>query len=173
MRMKNISIFTIISIMTLIFSFFIVINVDAENEYYVDIEFFGTSVGTSEKPFRNLQDAIDRAEDGDTIYIFSGLYEMDKKLEIDKKLRIIGGIDNKDTIIYPKFDIRYAVELTADEITIEGVSFYDYNNVMISPIGAILHITSSNNRIVRNNFSVTESNSTDNVNNTAGIYILK
>ena len=45
------------------------------NEIYVDVNYHGIRDGTAEKPYSSIQYAIDMAEEGDTIYVFGGLYE--------------------------------------------------------------------------------------------------
>ncbi len=50
--------------------------------------------GTSEQPFKNLQKAIDKAEDGDTIYVAEGNYcgIMDRgQIKLNKQVTILGG----------------------------------------------------------------------------------
>lgn len=50
--------------------------------------------GSKEQPFKNLQKAIDQAEDGDTIYVAEGNYcgIMDRgQIKLNKQLNILGG----------------------------------------------------------------------------------
>lgn len=135
------------------FSFFLPAVKSAGNEIYVNASHKGYSDGTAEKPYGTIQEALDNAEEEDTIYIFSGLYQED--LTIGKKIKMIGGIDGEETIIDTRFDRRYLVEITADEVTIEGITFSDEDSSMTSPIGAFIAIKSDNNRIVRNIFKST------------------
>lgn len=132
----------------------------ANNVIYVNVEYNGYSEGTAEKPYGTISEALENAEDGDTIYIFGGLYQ--EELIIDKEIVMIGGIDEDETIIDSRFDLRYMVEITADEVTIEGITFSDEDDSMTSPIGALVAIKSDNNRIVGNKFNNT---------GTYGVYI--
>ena len=132
----------------------------SNNEIYVNDDFFGNSNGSANRPYNTIQEAINVAEDGDTIYIFGGLYE--ENLEIDKKVKIWGGVDEKETIIDSIYDKRYLIEITADEVAIEGITVRDEGEDMTSPIGALIALKSSNNQINRNNV---------NDSNTYGIYV--
>ena len=135
--------------------------VQASNtEIYVKYDYVGDSNGSANRPYNTIQEAIDVANDGDTIYIFGGLYE--ENLEIDKKVKIWGGVDEKETIIDSIYDNRYLIEITADEVAIEGITVRDSGEDMTSPIGALIALKSSNNQINRNNI---------NNSNTFGIYI--
>jgi len=130
------------------------------NFIYVKADYIGFNDGSAEKPYNNIQDAINLAEDGDTIYVFGGLYE--ESLIIDKKIKIEGGVDKIETIIDPIYHVRYLVEINSDEVTIESITFQDDNSDMSSTIGAFIYIESTNNRIIGNKLKNTISN---------GIYI--
>jgi len=152
-------------------------------DIYVNESYFGLSLGTAEKPYKSIQEAIDSASNGDTIYIFGGYYQ--EKLLINKQLKIIGSIDEVETIIDYRYDYRYVIEITADEVTLEYVTVSDSDYTTTSPIGALIHLKSDNNRINNNNIENTTSygiyvnpKSTDNlissneINNTKiGVYL--
>ena len=125
------------------------------NEIYVDVEYFGSSDGTADRPYDTIQEAINVANEGDTIYVFGGFYE--ENLKIDKKLKIVGGIDEVETIIDSKTDYRYLVEVTGDEVTLERLTLSDSNDKTPSPIGALVYLKSNNNIINRNNIITTKS----------------
>jgi len=124
-------------------------------EIYVNESYFGFSTGTAEKPYKTIQEAIDAASNGDTIYIFGGLYQ--EKLLINKQLKIVGSIDEVETIIDYRWDYRYVIEITADEVTLEYVTVSDSDNTTTSPIGALIFIKSYNNRINNNKIKNTDS----------------
>ncbi len=124
-------------------------------EIYVYSDYFGSSDGSADRPYKTIQEAIDIASEGDTIYIFGGLYQ--ENLIVDKKLKIIGGIDEIETIIDSRFDCRYIIEITADEVTLEGLTVSDVDNKTSSPIGALICLKSNNNRIISNFVNTTDS----------------
>ena len=73
-------------------------------EIYVDSSYHGISDGSAEKPYKNINFAIDIANEGDTIYVFGGLY--DEALVIDKKIKLWGSIENGPSIIDYSEDLR-------------------------------------------------------------------
>ena len=160
MRFKILNIFLIFLIVTSLAMIIIPSMKATGNEIFVKGDYFGSIDGSAEKPYNSIDEALDIAEEGDIIYIFGGLYQ--ENLVINKKIKLVGGIDEKETIIYPRSDRRYLVEITADEVTLEGITFNDIDSRMTSPIGALLSINSNNNAVVRNVFTNVSSN---------GIYI--
>ena len=153
------------------------------NEIYVNGSYSGSSDGSADKPYKTIQKALDVAEDGDIIYIFGGFYQED--LIINKRVRIVGSIDEVDTVIDSRFDKRYLIEVTADHVTIEGLTVSDSDDSTTSPIGALICLKSNSNQIINNNIVNTssygiyiDSNSKNNlisrnyINNTnVGVYV--
>jgi parallel beta-helix repeat protein len=117
-------------------------------EIYVNGDYFGYSDGTAERPYQEIKEALDVAENGDTIYIFGGLYR--ENLVINKKIELIGGVNEIETEIDCRFDDRYLIEVIADEVTIEDITVSDNDKSMTSPIGALICLKSDNNRIISN-----------------------
>jgi len=143
------------------FNIFFNENCKAEgNEIYVDVNYHGIRDGSPEKPYTSIQYAIDMAEEGDTIYVFGGLY--DETLFINKTLTIWGSIEGEESIIDTSKDIRYTIEITADYLELIDFTISDNNSIKSSPIGSLLYLTGDNIIIQGNNIS--NSNST-------GIYI--
>jgi len=132
------------------------------NEIYVDSAFHITRDGTAENPWASIQEAINKANDGDTIYVFGGSYN--ETLSINKRLNITGGIDDKNSVINYKLDHKYTVEITADYAILEGFDITDNKNHIISDVkGALVHVTANNVIIQRNNIT--------NCHNGYGIYL--
>ena len=117
-------------------------------EIYVNGSYFGYSDGTAERPYQEIGEALNVVENGDTIYIFGGLYQ--ENLVINKKIKLIGGVNEKETEIDNRFDDRYLIEVVEDEVTIEDITFCDNDDSMTSPIGALICLKSDNNRIISN-----------------------
>jgi len=125
------------------------------NEIYVWSEYFGIGDGSADKPYKTIQEAIESANEGDTIYVFGGFYQ--EHLVINKKLKIEGGIDETETVIDSKFDYRYLVEITADEVEFKGFTLSDSDNETKSPIGALICLKSNDNKVLGNFLNNTES----------------
>jgi len=130
---------------------------DSGNEIYVDSSYYGyygISDGSAEKPYDSIQYAIDVAEDGDTIYVFGGMY--DESLVIDKQIKLWGG-EGGESIIDYKFDKRYTVEITADHAELLDFTVSDSGNHKTSHIGALICIKSDNVVVQGNHIKDTSS----------------
>ena len=75
--------------------------------------------GTLEHPFQNINDGIDYAIDGDTVFVFNGTYN--ESVNIDKSINVIGE-DKNITIIDGQKKRANVVRLKANGITISGFS---------------------------------------------------
>jgi parallel beta-helix repeat protein len=108
------------------------------NHIYVKNTYlYNTGNGSANRPYRSIQKAIDLAQDGDTIYIFEGVYN--ESLQINKQLSIVG-LDRKNTTISKNIDgYRYMIEITSDYVTLEDLNISDINGHIRT---ALLHITS-------------------------------
>ena len=93
MRFKILNIFLIFLIVTSLAMIIIPSMKATGNEIFVKGDYFGSIDGSAEKPYNSIDEALDVAEEGDTIYIFGGLYQ--ENLVINKKIKLVGGIDEK------------------------------------------------------------------------------
>jgi len=73
--------------------------------------------GSDEHPYKNIQDAINNANDGDAIYTHSGTYS--ENVEVDKSVTLIG--EDKETTI-----------IIADETAMAAIYVDKYDYVKIS-----------------------------------------
>lgn len=112
------------------------------NYIYVDSAYHIYRDGTAEYPLESIQEAIDMAEPGDTIYVFGGEY--DEYLVIDKKLKLWGSIERGPSIIQSRFQVRYFVEITADQVEFIGFTVNDTRGILTSPIGALIALRGNN-----------------------------
>ena len=130
---------------------------DSGNEIYVDSSYYGNygiSDGSAEKPYNSIQYAINVAEDGDTIYVFGGMY--DESLVINKQIKLLGG-EGGESIIDTKFDKRYTVEITADHAELLDFTISDSGDHKTSHIGALVCIKSDNVVVQGNHINNTSS----------------
>lgn len=98
--------------------------------------------GTQEHPYQHIQDAIDNASDGDTIYVHNGTYY--EIIEINKEINLIGE-DNNATIIKNNLE-GPLVSITASDVKISN--FKINNSYSFDSIGIGVY---SNRNIVSNN----------------------
>lgn len=142
MKINNLSYFKyllLISIVLLIFSVNFSVTFLAEKNltsiYHVDIYGDGN--------FTNIQDAIDYAKSGDTIFVSAGLYL--ENIVIDKSISLIG-LDKKNVII----DGRGAgnvIKLNSDNVEINNFSIQNSGGYF--PNSGI-NCSSNNNNILNN-----------------------
>jgi len=90
------------------------------NEIYVDDNFYYNRDGTAEHPYETIQNAINQANEGDTIYVFGGTYN--ETLSISKPLTIIGSVEDGETSVYYKAKHKHTITISADYVTIEALN---------------------------------------------------
>ncbi len=124
----------------------------AGNEIFVDDDLYLIRDGSAEHPYQTIQDALNVANDGDTIYVFGGSYN--EMLTINKRVTIVGSIEEGDSIINYNSDHKYTIQITADYVNLTGFIIIDNGYNIISEInGALIHVTSSNVIIQNNNIT--------------------
>ena len=72
--------------------------------------------GTFEHPYQYIQDAIENATEGDTIFVFNGIYF--ENIFVDKILIIIGESKN-NTIIDGMYN-EFIINIINDQVTIQN-----------------------------------------------------
>ncbi len=152
----------------------------AGREIYVDDSFSYPRDGSAEHPLRTITEAINLATDGDTVYVFSGTYN--ETIVINKRISLIGGIDDQPSNLSRKAAHKYLIEITADFVTLENFVIQDPSHFISSQYGALIHVTSNNVVIQKNNISdcnlwgIYLESSNDNmisgniINNTKGVF---
>jgi parallel beta-helix repeat protein len=123
----------------------------AGREIYVDDSFSYPRDGSAEHPLRTIAEAINLATDGDTVYVFSGTYN--ETIVINKRISLIGGIDDQPSNLSRNAEHKYLIEITADFVTIENFVIQDPHRFISSQYGALIHVTSNNVVIQKNNIS--------------------
>jgi parallel beta-helix repeat protein len=98
--------------------------------------------GTIEHPYLYIQWGIDAAENGDTVFVFNGIY-WHKEITVDKSIFLIGE-DKNNTIIIDSYFATPLVSITADGVTMKG--FKLLNNEQYFGI-----ILCSDNNLIMNN----------------------
>lgn len=75
--------------------------------------------GSGPGNYSSIQDAVDDAVDGDTVFVYSGIYN--ETITIDKSINLIG--ENKDAIIKGPFQYN-EININANEVTFECFTLY-------------------------------------------------
>jgi len=96
--------------------------------------------------YSKIQDAIDNASDGDTIFVYSGIYY--ENIIVDKLLDIKG--ENKETTIIDGSKIDDIIRILTDEVTLTG---FTLQNGGSSHVYAGIDILSNTNYISNNTIS--------------------
>ncbi len=89
---------------------------NAETIYVDDDNIEGPWHGTMEYPYQHIEDAIENATDGDTVYVFNGTYY--ENIRVDKTLLITG--ENKNTTIIDGMYNEFIIKIIKDSVTIKN-----------------------------------------------------
>jgi len=157
--------------------------------------------GSGSNNYTKIQDAIDNASDGDTVFVYSGVYN--ESILVDKRIDLVGG-ERNTTIIQAA--AGYTLNITADGVHISAFTIrngsYPYAAVILHKVAdvsvskcnfcgndwrALFFSNSDNNTISRCRFTENEyamgielRSSNDNIisnciisNNQGGIYLVQ
>ncbi len=87
---------------------------DDGNIIYVDDDnISGPWDGTIEHPYRFIQQAIDNSSDGDTIFVYNGVYHED--VMIDRSIDLLG-----EDVNYTIIESTYPITISANYVNLEG-----------------------------------------------------
>ncbi len=94
--------------------------------------------GSGPNNYTKIQDAIDNASDGDTVFVYNGTYY--ENLVINNSITLQG--ENKNTTIVDGSKEGYVININADEVTISGFTLQN------ATIG--IYSTTNRNNIIDN-----------------------
>ena len=106
---------------------------------YVDDDFDNTTIGWGIDHFDNLQNAIDAASEGDTIYVYNGTYYNDvsgytaeqftmRAIVINKSINLIGASNDNTFLDGGKYGSIFRI--TADWVSISGFTIQNSRNIL-------------------------------------------
>jgi parallel beta-helix repeat protein len=184
---KNNAIVSIITLFLLISTLIVSLNSEktraSGQDIYVDDDqrYPDEADGSLYNPFKTIQDAVDIAQNGDTIKILKGIYSGD--ITIDKSITIKTE-SVVDVFINSTRKDAYLIDVLADSVSLEGLYITDATTT--SHRKAVIHISSqaSDVKIIdshidysKNGYGILIENAhgavirNNTVNNTRGIYI--
>jgi parallel beta-helix repeat protein len=94
--------------------------------------------GSGPNNYTKIQDAVDNATDGDTVFVYDDSSPYVENIVVDVSISLLG--EDKDTTIIDGANISNGVNLTADNVTIMGFTIKNSN-------GSGIYLTSNYNRI--------------------------
>ncbi len=97
--------------------------------------------------YSKIQDAIDNASDGDTVFVYSGMYDLDERIKINKSIRLIGE-DKYNTIINDS-----GISIVVSEVFISGFTIQNGSGISIESYSLEV---ANNNTITGNIFKSNE-----------------
>ena len=103
--------------------------------------------GSGPGNYSTIQEAIDNASDGDTVFVYNGLYDVDKWIKINKSIRLIGE-DKENTIINAS-----VIDIVVSEVYVSGFTIQNGSGISIESHS--LEVT-NNNTITGNIFKSNE-----------------
>jgi parallel beta-helix repeat protein len=105
--------------------------------------------GSGGNNYTHIQDAIDNASEGDTIYVFNGTYN--ENLMVLKTIRLTG--ESKQNTIIDGQNITSTVYIASDNVIVENFNIINGagKNLLISVNTGGIKTDSSDNVIIRNN----------------------
>jgi parallel beta-helix repeat protein len=129
--------------------------------------------GSGPGNYSTIQEAIDAASDGDTIFIYSGIYHPESNIHIYKELCIVG--EDKENVIFEREYGSQSLSIRAKNVEIRSITFKNFevtnqvqydntiisNNIFIINNNAghwnpwIMLIAGENNEISNNIFTST------------------
>ena len=139
--------------------FFLLLNINNINSFeisYNDILYVDDDGGAD---YTKIQDAIDNASDGNTVFVYSGVYY--ETLILNKSILLKG--ENKYSTIIDGRDVEnhsYGITLAVysdisnSEITGFTIQNFDYAIVKRAPLGGSLYIKITDNVIINNKYGI-------------------
>jgi len=94
--------------------------------------------------YTTIGEAIDDADNGDTVFVYNGIYY--EHLKVKKSINLIG--ENKVTTIVDGSSYGYVIDITADNVSVEGFTITNSGSGVNT--GGIIIFYSDNN-IIKNN----------------------
>jgi parallel beta-helix repeat protein len=124
-------------------------NINEKQPIYVDDDnTAGPWDGSIKHPFKHIQDAIDNASKGDTVYVYSGTYY--ENIIIEKEGLILTGENKYTTTIHSKNTAVNTTKINALNVTLQGFTIENAtgSNTLWDTSGVFI---CSSNAVVRDN----------------------
>jgi parallel beta-helix repeat protein len=163
---KCVSLLVICLMLSLCFSGFFASSKKIQTNSSENILYVG---GTGSKNYTTIQDAIDNAINGDTVYVYTGTY-YEHNIIVDKKINLIGE-DKNSTIIDVQGNYK-GIQIYADEVVFTGFTLKNNTYKFDYWYNSLLEINKTSNVIINDNIFI-NSHNTEKPINICGMCILE
>jgi parallel beta-helix repeat protein len=105
--------------------------------------------GSGPGNYTKIQDAVDNASDGDTVFVYAVSSPYKENIVIHTSISLIGE-DKNTTIIDGANNSHHGVNITADNVTVRGFTIQNCSGFGTTELGSAIRISSDYNRITDN-----------------------
>jgi parallel beta-helix repeat protein len=120
--------------------------------------------GSGPGNYTKIQDAVDNASDGDTVFVYDNSSPYKENIVINTSISLIGE-DKNTTIINGTNNGHHGVNITADNVAVRGFTIQYCGGNGTTELGSGIRISSNNNRITDNILVENEYGITTNIHN--------
>ncbi len=140
------------------------------NTIYVDDDNTdGPWDGTQEHPYNYIQNGVDAASNGDTVFVHSGTY-YEHHIIIDKKISLVGE-DKNSTVINAVGEYK-GIEIYHDDVVVKGFTIGNNSYKFDWWYNSLMEVKSSKNVIIENNIFISDYDVPDDDNRICGICLI-
>jgi nitrous oxidase accessory protein NosD len=104
---------------------------------YVDDDAVPPYHGTIEHPYKKIREGIDASSDGDTVFVFNGIYNEAlieySHVRVDKKINVVG--EDKHNTIINGTGVQRVIRIVSDKVNISGFTIQNGGNPNKSHFG--------------------------------------
>ena len=97
---------------------------DGSTIYVDDDNTQGPWDGTQEHPYQYIQDGIDAASNGDTIYIYNGVYQPSTNIHVYKELTIMG--ESKESVVVEHETGSEELSIRSKNVEVSTITFRNF-----------------------------------------------
>jgi hypothetical protein len=97
---------------------------DGSTIYVDDDNTQGPWDGTQEHPYQYIQDGIDAASNGDTIYIYNGVYQPSTNIHVYKELTIMG--ESKENVVVEHETGSEELSIRSKNVEVSTITFRNF-----------------------------------------------
>lgn len=109
--------------------------------------------GTGAGNYTRIQDALDNASDGDTVYVHSGVY-YEHNIVVDKKISLVG--EDKNTTVINAVGRHQCIQIYHDGVVVKGFTVRNTSYAFDWWCNSLLEVNKSRNVVVEDNVFISD-----------------